>query len=88
MTRSVFADTSALHALIVDGGYFHEGAVEVFEGSKAEDARLIATSYVLVETYALLIGASGAKRCVTCERGWRPCWTWSGSTVSRRSRPG
>lgn len=54
MTRSVFVDTSALYALIVDGDDFHERAVELFEGLKAEDARLITTSYVLVETYALL----------------------------------
>lgn len=54
MTRSVFVDTSALYALIVDGDDFHERAVEVFEGLKVEDARLITTSYVLVETYALL----------------------------------
>jgi len=50
----VFIDTSAIYALLVSGDAFHPRARNAFAGLRSRDARLLTTSYVLVETYALL----------------------------------
>ena len=50
----VFVDTSALLALMVGSDQAHEEAREGFARLRAERASLVTSSYVLVETYALL----------------------------------
>lgn len=52
--RPVFVDTSALYALLVRSDDRHGDARRAFARLMAEEAALITTSYVLVETYALL----------------------------------
>jgi predicted nucleic acid-binding protein len=50
----VFADTSSFLALLSQSDSQHLRARESFEQLKRESALLVSTSYVLVETYALL----------------------------------
>ena len=50
----VFADTSALFALLVRDDYMHVRARANFDYFAARDVRLITSSYVLLETIALL----------------------------------
>lgn len=54
MSRRVFADTSALYAFLVDSDANHHRARRAFAALAAERALLVTTSYVLVESYALL----------------------------------
>ena len=51
---SVFLDTSAVLALMNPGDRAHRRARRAFETLGAERAGLVTTSFVLVETYALL----------------------------------
>jgi len=51
---AVFADTSALFALLVATDENHRRAELAFRGLEQRRAPLLTTSYVLVETYALL----------------------------------
>jgi predicted nucleic acid-binding protein len=51
---AVFVDTSAIYALLVATDAFHPRAREAFARLRAGNARLLTTSYVLVESYALL----------------------------------
>jgi uncharacterized protein len=53
LTR-VFSDTSSLYALLSATDKDHERARKAFDRLRAEKAVLITTSYVLVETYALV----------------------------------
>lgn len=50
----VFVDTSAILALLVPTDAAHERAARVFDTLRARESVLVTTSYVLVETYALL----------------------------------
>jgi predicted nucleic acid-binding protein len=50
----VLVDTSALLALALAQDAAHGPAVQALERLRAESAELVTTSYVLVETYALL----------------------------------
>ena len=50
----VFADTSALYALMVRDDVNHERAKDLFKQYEEQDMRLLTSSYVLVETIALL----------------------------------
>lgn len=50
----VFVDTSAFYALLVASDRNHRRAKVAFEGLRRRDATLVTSSYVLVETYALL----------------------------------
>jgi uncharacterized protein len=50
----VFADTSAFLALLSSSDSQHQRARSSFERLRKEAAALVSTSYVLVETYALL----------------------------------
>lgn len=50
----VFADTSAFFALLAHNDRMHEPARAAFKYLGQRDARLITSSYVLVETVALL----------------------------------
>jgi uncharacterized protein len=56
----VFVDTSALYALLVRSDDRHDAARRAFRGLKDREAPLLTTSYVLVETYALLGRRVGA----------------------------
>jgi predicted nucleic acid-binding protein len=51
---AVFADTSALLALLNDRDEHHAAAARAFRKLQARRSRLLTTSSVLVETYALL----------------------------------
>jgi len=51
---AVFVDTSAILALMVGSDRAHREAVEILEKLRNRRAELVTTSYVLVETYALL----------------------------------
>ena len=50
----VFVDTSAILALLVEGDRAHRSAVAAFDTLSRQAAVLVTTSYVLVETYALV----------------------------------
>lgn len=50
----VFADTSAVYALLDAGDASHAKARRAFERLRAREALLVTTSYVLVETCALV----------------------------------
>jgi len=50
----IFSDTSGLFALLVKNDYMHVRAKKNFEYFKKNGARLITSSFVLVETIALL----------------------------------
>ena len=52
--NKVFADTSALFALLVATDENLRRAALAFQGLERRQAALVTTSYVLVETYALL----------------------------------
>lgn len=61
----VFADTSALFALLVATDANHRRAALAFQGLERRGAALVTTSYVLVEMYALLarrVGIDGVRR--------------------------
>ncbi len=51
---AVFVDTSAVLALMVGTDRAHADAVAGFEKLRSRGAELVTTSYVLVETYALI----------------------------------
>ncbi len=51
---AVFADTSGLLALLSATDEQHDRAVRAFERMRARRAPLVSTSFVLVETYALV----------------------------------
>lgn len=52
--NAVFADTSALLALLNADDQHHSRAKRAFAAIRARRALLVSTSYVLVETYALV----------------------------------
>lgn len=51
---SVFVDTSAILALLVPTDVHHKRAERAFKQLAADEARLMTTSYTLVECYALI----------------------------------
>ena len=51
---SAFADTSGLYALLVGSEDGHAGLVRAFQNILTRDRPLWTTSYVLIETIALL----------------------------------
>ena len=60
----IFADTSALFALLVHDDYMHARAKANFEYFVQNDTRLLTSSYVLLETLTLL------QRRVSLEAAW------------------
>jgi predicted nucleic acid-binding protein len=52
--NAVFGDTSALFAVLNAGDANHHRARRAFERLRVLEAPLVSTSYVLVETYALI----------------------------------
>jgi predicted nucleic acid-binding protein len=69
---AVFVDTSAVFALLVATDEFHRRARETFAGLRARDARLLSTSYVLVESYALLQRRVGVEAVAAFREGFTP----------------
>ena len=67
----VFVDTSAVIALLVATDEFHQTAKSAFASLSAREAPLLTTSYVLVETYALL----GRRLGIDAVRGFREHFT-------------
>jgi predicted nucleic acid-binding protein len=67
----VFVDTSAVIALLVATDEFHQAAKSAFAGLAARETPLLTTSYVLVETYALL----GRRLGIDAVRGFREHFT-------------
>lgn len=65
--NAVFADTSALLALVSGKDENHARAERGFKELRARQAPLLTTSYVLVETYALL----GRRLGLDAVRGFR-----------------
>jgi predicted nucleic acid-binding protein len=63
--KPVFVDTSAILALLVADDPSHAAASRAFTRAKKNDVEFVTTSYVLVETYALLgrrLGQLAAQR--------------------------
>ena len=63
--NTVFGDTSAFLALLNAADENHDGAKQAFATLRSRKASIISTSYVLVETYALLgrrLGLEAVKR--------------------------
>lgn len=65
-------DTSGLYALLVSSDTCHERASAAFATLRREDARLVTTSYVLVETYALLQRRVGLEAVKALRRAFAP----------------
>lgn len=62
---AVFVDTSAVLALLVSNDRNHARAARAFRRLQEAEAQLLTTSYVLVETYALLrrrVGIASVRR--------------------------
>jgi uncharacterized protein len=65
MPERVFVDTSAILSFISKTDSSHERALKTFDALRSSSASLVTTSYVLVETYALLhrrLGKVAARR--------------------------
>lgn len=68
----VFVDTSAIYALLVASDAFHARARDVFETLRTRDSKLVTTSYVLVESYALLQRRVGSAAVDALREGITP----------------
>ncbi len=68
----VFVDTSALYALLVRSDDRHSDARRAFATLMANDAVLVTSSYVLVETYALLGRRIGLDAVAAFRAGFAP----------------
>lgn len=86
MTR-VFADTSALYALLVASDANHAAAAQVFGHLLSARSSLITSSYVLVETYALLGRRIGRDAMVAFRTDFAPLLevVWVDSTLHERA---
>ena len=69
---SVFVDTSAILALLVPTDVAHGEAARAFAGLQAEQAPLVTTSYILVETYALIGRRLGLKAVDAFRQDFEP----------------
>ena len=69
---AVFVDTSGLYALLVATDPFHQQARKAFSELRREDARLVTTSWVLMETYALIQRRVGVTAVQALRRGFAP----------------
>jgi len=69
---SVFVDTSALYALLVRSEAGHERVLRAFSAAVQGDEQLCTTSYVLVETVALLQHRIGLDAVRDLERALAP----------------
>ena len=68
----VFLDTSAAYALLVSSDANHKSAADAFRVLAARSATLVTTSYVLVETYALLSNRVGHHAAVAFREDVQP----------------
>lgn len=68
----VFVDTSALYALLVASDRNHARARSAFETLRTREAALVTSSYVLVETYALLGRRVGLEAVVAFRTDFAP----------------
>jgi predicted nucleic acid-binding protein len=68
----VYVDTSALLALLIANDVRHKEAVRTFRALQARRAPLVTTSYVLVETYALLDRRVGRDATRRFREGFEP----------------
>ena len=68
----VFVDTSAILALLVEGDRAHRAAVDAFDILSKRAASLVTTSYVLVETYALVSRRLGLQAMASFREEFAP----------------
>ncbi len=68
----VFVDTSAIFALLVPTDSAHDRAAKNFERIRARESVLLVTSYILVETYALLQRRFGRDATASFRSGFAP----------------
>lgn len=68
----VFVDTSAIYGLLVESDSAHAAARQAFERLRAGETVLVTTSYVLVETYALLASRVGRSGVEAMRDGFAP----------------
>ena len=83
---AVFVDTSALLALLARSDRAHQRAVAVFESLRGREARLVTTSYVLVETYALIDRRLGREALTAFRSSFAPLLdvTWVDADLHER----
>jgi predicted nucleic acid-binding protein len=83
----VFVDTSALLALVAGSDDAHEEAREGFGRFRAERASLVTSSYVLVETYALLQNRIGIGAVRVFREAFAPLLDvlWVDETIHERA---
>lgn len=79
----VFVDTSAMLALVNPLDESHEAARQSFEKLQAREAALMTSSFVLVETYALLGRRLGRDAVATFRRDFAPLLevVWVGGSL-------
>jgi predicted nucleic acid-binding protein len=74
----VFIDTSAIFGLLVSTDTAHDRARRIFDGLRTREAPTVTTSYVLVETYALLSRRMGRESIQRFREDFAPllevCW--------------
>ena len=82
----VFADTSAFLALLVPSDEGHSDAARAFARLRAREAPLLTTSYVLVETYALLGHRFGLEAVRSFREGFAPLMevVWIGEELHEK----
>jgi predicted nucleic acid-binding protein len=84
----VFFDTSAAFALLVASDENHARAADAFRILAARGAGLTTTSYVLVETYALLMRRVGREACASFRDDVEPLLavSWVDESLHARGR--
>ena len=82
----VFLDTSAAYALLVASDTNHPRAARVYRSLEARTATLVTTSYVLVETYALLGRRVGRQAVMAFREDLEPLLDviWVGADLHER----
>jgi uncharacterized protein len=82
----VFADTSALYALLVRSDDNHERAARAYRRLQNGEAVLVTSSYVLVESYALLGRRIGLKAVEAFRSDFTPLLetVWVDATLHER----
>ena len=65
-------DTSAILALLNPSDSFHQKAAAAFDGLRAAEASLLTTSFVLVETHALLARRFGLDAVASFRESFAP----------------
>lgn len=68
----VFVDTSAFLALLVETDVAHERAICAFDELRQKEATWVTSSYVLVETYALLARRFGRDAVARFRQAFAP----------------